>query len=155
MESASRTGPVHYRTAAAGGVDVFYREAGPDSGPVVLLLHGFPSSSRYPGVQTREISPWQEDGQTWGRLHATFPASITTHSAEQVFYFGADGLPRRLDYTSEANAGDPVAHYTEGYKTFDRLPFPTRRRVYRRNPGSSPDRSLTAITLDIHAITAA
>jgi pimeloyl-ACP methyl ester carboxylesterase len=46
MESANRTGPVHYRTAAVGGVNVFYREAGPDSGPVVLLLHGFPSSSR-------------------------------------------------------------------------------------------------------------
>ncbi len=109
----------------------------------------------YPGVQTREISPWQEDGQTWGRLHATFPASITTHSAEQVFYFGADGLLRRLDYTTEVNAGDPVAHYTEGYKTFDGLAFPTRRRVYRRNPDSTPDRSLTAITLDIHDITAA
>ena len=33
MDSASRTGLVHYRTAAVGGVDVFYREAGPDSGP--------------------------------------------------------------------------------------------------------------------------
>ena len=108
----------------------------------------------YPGVQAREISPWQEDGQTWRRLHATFPASITTHSAEQVFYFGADGLLRRLDYTVEVNAGVPVAHYTEGYKTFDGLAFPTRRRVYRRNPGSTPDRSLAAITLDIHDITA-
>ena len=46
MESANRTGLVHYRTAAVGGVNVFYREAGPDSAPVVLLLHGFPSSSR-------------------------------------------------------------------------------------------------------------
>jgi len=46
MQSADRTGPVHYRTAAVGGVSVFYREAGPDSGPAVLLLHGFPSSSR-------------------------------------------------------------------------------------------------------------
>ena len=108
----------------------------------------------YPGVQAREISPWQEDGQTWRGLHATFPASITTHSAEQVFYFGADGLLRRLDYTVEVNAGVRVAHYTEGYKTFDGLAFPTRRRVYRRNPGSTPDRSLAAITLDIHDITA-
>ena len=33
MESANRARPVHYRTAAVGGVDVFYREAGPDSGP--------------------------------------------------------------------------------------------------------------------------
>jgi len=38
MESASRTGTVHYRTAAVGGVNVFYRQAGPDSWPVVLLL---------------------------------------------------------------------------------------------------------------------
>jgi hypothetical protein len=34
----------------------------------------------YPGVQVREISPWQQYGQTWRRLHASFPASITTHS---------------------------------------------------------------------------
>jgi pimeloyl-ACP methyl ester carboxylesterase len=46
MESAHRAGPVHYRTAAVGGVNVFYREAGPKDAPVVLLLHGFPSSSR-------------------------------------------------------------------------------------------------------------
>ena len=33
MESADRTGPVHYRTAAVGGVNVFYREAGPRMRP--------------------------------------------------------------------------------------------------------------------------
>ncbi len=36
---------VHYRTAKVDGVDVFYREAGPQDAPVVLLLHGFPTSS--------------------------------------------------------------------------------------------------------------
>jgi hypothetical protein len=108
----------------------------------------------YPSVQVREISPWQQHDQTWRRLRATFPASITTHSAEQVFYFGDDGLLRRLDYTVEADGGR-AAHYTEGYKTFDGLAFPTRRRVYRRNPDGTPDRSLTAITVDIHDITAA
>jgi len=46
MESASHPQPVRYRFAEVGGVDVFYREAGPGSAPVVLLLHGFPSSSR-------------------------------------------------------------------------------------------------------------
>jgi pimeloyl-ACP methyl ester carboxylesterase len=30
---------------AADGIDIFYRHAGPADGPVVLLLHGFPSSS--------------------------------------------------------------------------------------------------------------
>jgi pimeloyl-ACP methyl ester carboxylesterase len=37
---------VHYRTAKVDGVDVFYREAGPQGAPVLLLLHGFPTSSQ-------------------------------------------------------------------------------------------------------------
>jgi pimeloyl-ACP methyl ester carboxylesterase len=36
----------HYRTAMIDGVSIFYREAGPKDAPVVLPLHGFPSSSR-------------------------------------------------------------------------------------------------------------
>ena len=36
---------VHYRSAKIDGVNMFYREAGPSDGPVVLLLHGFPTSS--------------------------------------------------------------------------------------------------------------
>lgn len=35
----------HYRTANIDGIDIFYREAGPADAPVVLLLHGFPTSS--------------------------------------------------------------------------------------------------------------
>ncbi len=35
----------HYKTADIDGVSLFYREAGPPDGPVVLLLHGFPTSS--------------------------------------------------------------------------------------------------------------
>jgi pimeloyl-ACP methyl ester carboxylesterase len=35
----------HYRTAKVEDVSVFYREAGPAGAPVVLLLHGFPTSS--------------------------------------------------------------------------------------------------------------
>jgi len=37
----------------AEGVKVFYREAGPPDGPIVLLLHGFPTSS----FQYRELIP--------------------------------------------------------------------------------------------------
>jgi pimeloyl-ACP methyl ester carboxylesterase/catechol 2,3-dioxygenase-like lactoylglutathione lyase family enzyme len=36
---------VHYRYAEISGHQLFYREAGPADGPVVLLLHGFPTSS--------------------------------------------------------------------------------------------------------------
>lgn len=35
----------HYRTADVDGVSIFYREAGPADAPVVVLLHGFPTSS--------------------------------------------------------------------------------------------------------------
>ena len=36
---------IHYRTLNIDGVNVFYREAGPADAPVVVLLHGFPTSS--------------------------------------------------------------------------------------------------------------
>ncbi|TGR64406.1 alpha/beta hydrolase [bacterium M00.F.Ca.ET.194.01.1.1] len=40
--SASTT----YRRVTVDDTEIFYREAGPADGPVVVLLHGFPSSSR-------------------------------------------------------------------------------------------------------------
>lgn len=36
---------IYYHTVKVDGIDVFYREAGPENAPVVLLLHGFPTSS--------------------------------------------------------------------------------------------------------------
>jgi len=43
--NANADSTVHYRFATIDGVKMFYREAGPADGPVVLLLHGFPTSS--------------------------------------------------------------------------------------------------------------
>jgi pimeloyl-ACP methyl ester carboxylesterase len=39
------TSTVHYNTIRIGDIDVFYRDAGPRNAPVLLLLHGFPTSS--------------------------------------------------------------------------------------------------------------
>lgn len=36
----------HHKTVKVGDLDIFYREAGPKDAPVVLLLHGFPTSSQ-------------------------------------------------------------------------------------------------------------
>jgi pimeloyl-ACP methyl ester carboxylesterase len=36
---------IYYKTAQIDGIKVFYREAGPVGAPVILLLHGFPTSS--------------------------------------------------------------------------------------------------------------
>jgi len=40
------TQQIFYRTVKVDGLSVFYREAGPKDAPVILLLHGLPSSSR-------------------------------------------------------------------------------------------------------------
>jgi pimeloyl-ACP methyl ester carboxylesterase len=46
--------PVTYRTIDVDGLPIFYREAGPATAPVLLLLHGLPSSSRmYEPLLTR------------------------------------------------------------------------------------------------------
>ena len=37
--------PVHYKTVRVNNLDIFYREAGRQEAPVILLLHGFPTSS--------------------------------------------------------------------------------------------------------------
>ena len=37
--------PVHYKNVRVNGLDIFYREAGSHAAPVILLLHGFPTSS--------------------------------------------------------------------------------------------------------------
>ncbi|MER8854703.1 MULTISPECIES: alpha/beta fold hydrolase [Mesorhizobium] len=46
MASSSTSATLAYRTVEVGGLVLFYREAGPRDAPTILLLHGFPSSSR-------------------------------------------------------------------------------------------------------------
>jgi len=41
----SKQHPVHYKTIRLSEQDIFYREAGPEEAPMILLLHGFPTSS--------------------------------------------------------------------------------------------------------------
>ena len=44
-ESDRAAAQVRYKTVTVDGLEIFYREAGAADRPVVLLLHGFPSSS--------------------------------------------------------------------------------------------------------------
>jgi pimeloyl-ACP methyl ester carboxylesterase len=41
MNAVHLTDVTHHQTGTIDGINIFYREAGPDSAPVVLLLHGF------------------------------------------------------------------------------------------------------------------
>ena len=45
IETPTAQAVVYHRFAMIDGMKIFYREAGPADGPVVLLLHGFPTSS--------------------------------------------------------------------------------------------------------------
>ena len=72
---------VSHHRVEADGVSVFYREAGPKDAPVVLLLHGFPSSS----FQFRELIPRLAD-----RYHVIAP---------DLPGFGFTDVPEMRDYT--------------------------------------------------------
>jgi hypothetical protein len=107
----------------------------------------------YPGVMAHEIQPWHEAGQQWRRLRVTFPETIATHNPEQVFYYDAEGMQRRMDYVTEILGSTLVAHYCGHPKTVDGLVFPTRRRVFRRNPDGTSNLNMPSITIDIDDIT--
>ena len=79
LESTSAT--TTYRRVSVDGVGVFYREAGPKGAPTIVLLHGFPSSSRefdtlIPLLATRYhlIAP---DFPGFGQSDAPPPSSYT------------------------------------------------------------------------------
>ena len=53
-----RAPPVRYRSVKVDGLSIFYRETGRPEAPTLLLLHGFPSSSRlYEPLLTR-LGAW-------------------------------------------------------------------------------------------------
>lgn len=50
--------PTSHKTVKVDGLDIFYREAGDKSKPVILLLHGFPSSSHMYRDLIRDLAPF-------------------------------------------------------------------------------------------------
>jgi pimeloyl-ACP methyl ester carboxylesterase len=79
---------IHYRYAEIGGQRLFYREAGPAGAPVLVLLHGFPSSS----FMFRDLIPLLA-----GKYHVIAPDQLG---------FGLSGTPpvSEFSYTFDALA---------------------------------------------------
>ncbi len=71
----------HHRVARIDGVDIFYREAGPVDAPVIVLLHGFPSSSH----MYRNLIPALSD--RYRVIAPDYPG------------FGQSGTPDRAEFT--------------------------------------------------------
>lgn len=105
-----------------------------------------------PGFTVREIEPWQEEDETWRRLAVTYPAGFPAHCAEQVLYFDAAGLHRRVDYGPDVLGRTPVAHYCYDHKDFGGIVVPTRRRAMLRGPDNYPQPGPVAVSIDIHSV---
>jgi len=81
----------------ADGVNVFYREAGPASAPVVLLLHGFPTSS----FQYRELIP--RLAQRYRVVAPDLPGfGFTEVPAQRNYKYSFDALARTVLAFTEA-----------------------------------------------------
>jgi hypothetical protein len=101
-----------------------------------------------PGFALRELEPHRDGGDTWRKLHVTFPPDVPTHCPEQVFYFDEKGLLQRIDYVTDV-AGGVAAHYCHDHTAFGGILFPTLRRVVRRTPERASPAQPTAILIQI------
>jgi hypothetical protein len=82
------------------------------------------------GFTSQEIPSIQVEGETWRRLKVIFPASVKSHTREQISCFGPDGLLRRHDYTVDILGGATGLNYASDYRDIDGIIVPARRRVY-------------------------
>ncbi|SMF85694.1 hypothetical protein SAMN06265365_1712 [Tistlia consotensis] len=104
------------------------------------------------GVEVREVEPLSEDGESWRRLRARFPARLATHSSVQDFFFGPDFLLRRHDYSVEVAGGFHAAQLVSDYREVQGLRLPTRRRAYRRSADERPLPDPVLVSIDLSDI---
>jgi pyruvate/2-oxoglutarate dehydrogenase complex dihydrolipoamide dehydrogenase (E3) component/pimeloyl-ACP methyl ester carboxylesterase len=98
------------RRVEADGVTVFYREAGPADAPVVLLLHGFPTSS----FQYRELIPRLAD--RYRVIAPDLPGFGFTEVPDQRKYvYSFDALAQTIGKFTEALGLERYALYVFDY----------------------------------------
>lgn len=101
---------ITYKNQKVGEVDVFYREAGAKDAPVLLLLHGFPSSSH----MFRELIPMLAD-----RFRVIAPDlpgfGYTKAPARGTFDYTFDNLARVMDEFTQALSLKTYALYVFDY----------------------------------------
>src|SRR6267143_4246579 len=86
-----------YRTVKVDGLSIFYREAGPEDAPTILLLHGLPSSSRmFEPLLTRLAGQFHmvaPDYPGFGHSDAPTP---------KAFSYTFDNIAKLMDHFTEA-----------------------------------------------------
>jgi hypothetical protein len=99
------------------------------SGEALWTYLTIPFLYTYPGFVSEEIEPWYENGEMWRRLKVIFPDNITSHTKEQISFFGPDGLLRRHDYTIDYLGGAQGAKYSFDYHDVAGIKMPGKHRV--------------------------
>jgi len=101
---------IAYRHADAGGVKIFYREAGRADAPTIVLLHGFPTSSH----MFRNLIP-----QLAGRYHVIAPDlpgfGFSDAPSRDDVKWTFDNLARRIDLFTEVIGLKRYAIYVFDY----------------------------------------
>ncbi len=98
------------RRIEADGVNVFYREAGPADAPVILLLHGFPTSS----FQYGELIPRLAD--RYRMIAPDLPGfGFTEVPAERGYTYTFDALAKTIFAFTEARKLKRDAMYVFDY----------------------------------------
>jgi hypothetical protein len=114
--------------------------------PFLLTQNGFASE---------EIAAVQAERETWRRLKVTFPDTVESHTREQMFCFGPDGLLRRHDYTVDILGGSPGLNYASEYRNVEGIVVPARRRVYAYQGNYQPVMEPLLVAIDMQEITLA
>jgi pimeloyl-ACP methyl ester carboxylesterase len=125
----------HYRTVDIDGVSIFYREAGAPGAPVVLLLHGWPSSSAMFRDLIRELSA------NYHVFAPDYPGFGNSDSPDRSrFHYTFDGLGEVIGkFVDKVGIGQYVLYATDfgglvGYRVMLKAPRRMKALVAQNNP---------------------
>lgn len=104
----------------------------------------------FPNLLLNDSIEWQEPAP--GRLLATFPESIPTHSARQEFLFDSEtGLLRQHNYTAEVISSlARAANVVSEHRRYDGLQCFSERRVTPRRSNGAPMPGPLLIHIVVH-----
>lgn len=112
-----------FHTVTTDGIDVFYREAGPQDAPVMLLVHGFPSSSH----MFRDLIPLLAD--KYRVIAPDLPGfGFTVVPAAREYVYTFDNLATTLEAFVDALGLEKYALYVFDYGA------PTGLRLAAKHP---------------------
>jgi len=101
---------IRYGSVKAKGLDIFYREAGPKDAPVLLLLHGFPSSSH----MFRDFIPRLAD--SYRVIAPDYPAFGSSEAPPLAkFPYTFDAMARVVDAFTVAVGAASYVIYMQDY----------------------------------------